>query len=479
MSFPTAHDLIARLEAGETTARQAAEASLATIERQNPQLNALLAVTAEQALADADAADARRQAGKPLSRLDGVPIAVKDNMCTRGVPTTCASRILENFRPPYDATAVRKLREAGAVLLGKANLDEFAMGSSNEFSAFGPARNPWNPECVPGGSSGGSAVAVASGMVPWSLGSDTGGSIRQPASFCGVVGMKPTYGRVSRYGLVAFASSLDQIGPFAQTVEDAALLLETIAGHDPLDSTSSTVDVPKYSETVRNGSLKGLKIGRPVEFFDVQGVDPEVTAALNAALDKAASEGAEIIDVHMPIATEYAVSAYYIIAAAEASSNLARYDGAHYGFRAPDTADIVEMFSKSRAQGFGAEVKRRIMLGTFVLSAETFDAYYVRAQKARTLIQRDYREALEKVDVIAAPTAPTAAFPLGSKLEDPVQMYLADIFTLSLNLAGYCGLSLPVGRTSAGLPIGLQLFGGAFEETRLLQAAWQVEQVVK
>ncbi|MBX3730646.1 MAG: aspartyl/glutamyl-tRNA amidotransferase subunit A, partial [Candidatus Sumerlaeia bacterium] len=301
---------------------------------------------------------------------------------------------------------------------------------------------------------------------------------RQPAGFCGVVGLKPTYGRVSRYGLVAYASSLDQIGPFAHTVEDAALVLDVIAGHDPLDSTSSAEPAPACAPGVREGSLKGLRIGRPVEFFEVEGVDPEVSAAMAATLERLVGEGAEIVDIRMPHAEEYCVATYYVLATAEASSNLARYDGAHYGFRAPDTADIVEMFSRSRALGFGPEVKRRIMLGTFVLSAETFDAYYLRALKARTLIQRDYRQALERVDVIAAPTAPTPAFPLGSKLEDPVQMYLADIFTLSLNLAGYCGIALPAGRTREGLPIGIQIMAGPFDEPRLLRAAWAIEQAI-
>ncbi len=478
MSLKTAHQIAADLASGAVSSREVTQDYLSRIERLNPQLNAMLTTTADEALAAADAADKRRAAGGALSAFDGVPVVIKDNICTKGIRTTCASRILEKFQPPYDATATVKLRDAGLVLLGKANMDEFAMGSSTEFSAFGPARNPWNTECVAGGSSGGSAVVVASGMAPFSLGSDTGGSIRQPAGFNGVVGLKPTYGRVSRYGLVAFASSLDQIGPFGQNVEDTAALLSVIAGHDPLDSTSSKTPTEDYIANVKNGSLKGLRVGRPVEFFEVKGMDPEVEAACKATVDKLAAAGAEIVDIRMPHAEEYAISTYYVIATAEASSNLARYDGAHYGYRKPDTANIIEMFSQSRANGFGAEVKRRIMLGTFVLSAETFDAYYLRALKARTLIKRDYDQALEKVDVIIAPTSPTAAFPIGSKVDDPIQMYLADIFTLSLNLAGYCGVSLPVEFTSTGLPIGMQLFGGAFQETRLLQAAWQVEQLL-
>lgn len=478
MALTTADELARQLAAGELSAREIAQRYLDRIDALNPRLKALLAVAGESALAEADASDARRKAGQPLSPIDGLPIVIKDNICTRGVTTTCASKMLERFRPPYDATVVRKLREAGAVVLGKANLDEFAMGSSNEFSAFGGARNPWDTDRVPGGSSGGSAVAVAAGLVPWTLGSDTGGSIRQPAGFCGVVGLKPTYGRVSRYGLVAFASSLDQIGPLTVDVRDAAVLLDAISGHDPMDSTSSNESVPAFASEVEKGSLKGLKVGRPKEFFEIEGLDPEILAACTAALDKLAAEGAEIVDIRMPVAEEYAIAAYYIIATAEASSNLARYDGAHYGYRLEGTRDIVEMFSRTRDTGFGEEVKRRIMLGTFVLSAETFDAYYLRASRARTLIQREYDEALRTVDVIAAPVAPTTAFRVGDKTADPVQMYLADVFTLSLNLAGYPGLSMPVGFSGEGLPIGMQLFAGPFQEQRLLQSAFQLEQTL-
>jgi len=478
MQRQTGWQIAAQLERGETTARAATEVCLDAIKRLDPQLRAFITVFGEKALAEADASDARRREGTTRGRFDGVPIALKDNICTRGEKATCASRMLAEFRPPYDATVTRKLAEAGMVVIGKTNLDEFAMGSSTEFSASGASRNPWDTERVPGGSSGGSAVAVATGMVPLALGSDTGGSIRQPAGFCGIVGMKPTYGRVSRYGLVAFASSLDQIGPFGLDVRDCAENLAIIAGHDPRDSTSNVAPVDDYSGLLEGGSLKGLRVGRPVEFFEAEGMDPEVKAACNATLDKLANEGAQIVDVHMRLAEEYAVATYYVLATAEASSNLARYDGAHYGFRAPDTRNIVEMFSRSRAEAFGEEVKRRILLGTFVLSAETYDAYYLRASRARTLIQREYQYALSKVDVIAAPTSPAPAFKRGEKTDDPVQMYLADIFTLSLNLAGYCGLSLPVGYTEAGLPIGMQLFGGPFQEAKLLQAAWLTEQAV-
>lgn len=476
MALKTVQQLQQDLSSGATTAEQLATHYLSRCEVLNPELNALISITPrEHVLTAAKASDERRKSGQISSPLDGIPIILKDNICTLGQATTCASKMLQNFVPPYDATVTQKLKTAGLVVLGKANLDEFAMGSSTEFSAFGPSKNPWNTNCVPGGSSGGSAVAVAAGMAPLSLGSDTGGSIRQPAGFCGLVGLKPTYGTVSRYGLVAFASSLDQIGPFGLTVADCALAFDAIAGHDPLDSTSSTVKLPSMAKTVSQGTLKGLKIGRPKQFFDVGGLDAEVKAACDQSLQRLANEGAEIVDVSMPYASDYCVSTYYVLATAEASSNLARYDGAHYGYRAPGTANIVEMFSKTRAQGFGTEVKRRIMLGTFGLSAETFDAYYIRAQKARTLIKRDYDNALAQCDVILSPTSPTTAFPFGAKTSDPLQMYLADIFTLSLNLAGYCGLSLPVGFDEKGLPIGLQVMAGAFEEEKLLQASYAME----
>ncbi len=478
MPRPTAWQIAAQLERGDLTSRFITESSLDAIRRLDPQLGSFITVLEDKALAAADASDARRQAGNARSRFDGIPIALKDNICTRGEKTTCASRMLAEFRPPYDATVTTRLEEAGLVVIGKTNLDEFAMGSSTEFSAHGPSNNPWDTERVPGGSSGGSAVAVAAGLVPLALGSDTGGSIRQPAGFCGIVGLKPTYGRVSRYGLVAFASSLDQIGPFGADVRDCAESLALIAGHDPRDSTSNTAPVADYVSALEGGSLRGLRVGRPVEFFEAEGMDPEIKAACADALDRLAKAGAEIIDVRMPVAEEFAIATYYVVATAEASSNLARYDGAHYGFRAEGADNIVGMFSGTRAQGFGDEVKRRILLGTFVLSAETYDAYYLRALRARTLIQREYNDALQKVDVIAAPTSPVPPFKRGEKTADPVQMYLADIFTLSLNLAGYCGLSLPVGFTRSGLPIGMQLFSGAFQEEKLLRAAWQTEQLL-
>ena len=478
MPLMTVHEVARRLEGGELSSREVVAHYLGQIENVNDTVNAFVTVLGEEALAAADESDARRQSGRARSPLDGVPVLLKDNICKAGTLTTCGSRILANFRPPYDATVTRKLADAGMVILGKANMDEFAMGSSNEQSAHGPVHNPWNPAFVPGGSSGGSAAAVAAGMTPAALGSDTGGSIRQPAGFCGVVGLKPTYGRVSRYGLVAFASSLDQIGPLTVDVEDTALMLGAIAGHDPRDSTSSEVPAENYHELLQKGSLKGLRVGRPVDFFEVDGLDAEVAAACRQALIEMEKAGAQIVDVSMPHAAKHAISTYYVLATAEASSNLARFDGAHYGFRAEDTKDIVEMYSRTRAAGFGDEVKRRIMLGTFVLAAETFDAYYVRAQKVRTLIKRDYDQAFEKVDVIAAPTAPSPAFRIGDKIGDPMQMYLSDIFTLSLNLAGYCGLSMPVGHTDAGLPLGMQLFAGPYQETKLLQAAWQLEQAL-
>lgn len=474
----TVHEIARQLSGGEVSSREVVTRYLGQIENVNDTVNAVVDLMRDEALAAADESDARRKAGNALGPLDGVPVLLKDNMCKSGTLTTCASKILSNFRAPYDSTVAQKLEAAGAIILGKANMDEFAMGSSNEQSAHGAARNPWNPAFVPGGSSGGSAAAVAAGMAPAALGSDTGGSIRQPAGFCGVVGLKPTYGRVSRYGLVAFASSLDQIGPLTVDVEDAALMLGAIAGHDPRDSTSSELGTDDYYGQLKSGSLKGLRVGRPKEFFEVEGLDAEVAAACRNALTELENAGAQIVDVSMPHAAKFAVSTYYVIATAEASSNLARYDGAHYGFRAEGTKDIVEMFSKTRAAGFGDEVKRRIMLGTFVLSAETFDAYYLRAQKVRTLIQQDYTAALEKVDVIAAPTAPTAAFRIGDKIGDPMQMYLSDIFTLSLNLAGYCGLSMPVGFTDVGMPVGMQLFSGPFAEAKLLQSAWQLEQAL-
>jgi aspartyl-tRNA(Asn)/glutamyl-tRNA(Gln) amidotransferase subunit A len=463
----TIDDIHARLRAGTTTARAEAEASLERIEKLNPKLNAFLTVTTDLALELADASDARIRRGGPLRPLEGVPVAVKDNMVIEGVRTTCGSRILENYIPPYTATAVRRLLDAGAVLVGKTNLDEFAMGSSTENSAFGPVRNPRAPDRVPGGSSGGSAAAVAAGIVAVALGSDTGGSIRLPAAYCGVVGLKPTYGRVSRYGLVAFGSSLDQIGPLANTVEDAARVLSVVAGRDPLDETSSHEPVPDFASEAGSGVL-GLRIGVPTEFFG-EGLSEGTRAAVEAALARFHEMGARVVDVSLPH-MKYATATYYIVATAEASSNLARFDGVRYGFRAEEAETLREMYCTTRDKGFGAEVKRRIMLGTYVLSSGYYDAYYARAQKVRTLIERDFRAAFEHCDVIAAPAAPTVAFPLGAKVDDPLAMYLTDIYTITANLAGIPGMSVPAG-TSEGLPVGLQLLAPHFGEAAMLAAA--------
>jgi aspartyl-tRNA(Asn)/glutamyl-tRNA(Gln) amidotransferase subunit A len=396
-----------------------------------------------------------------------VPIALKDVLCTRGIRTTCGSKILERFVPPYDATVVARLFAAGAILLGKLNMDEFAMGSSTEHSAFFTTRNPWDLARVPGGSSGGAAAVVAAGLAPLSLGTDTGGSIRQPAAFSGVLGMKPTYGRVSRYGLIAFASSLDQVGPLARDAEDAALLLGAIAGPDPMDSTAIDVPVPDYRATLGQG-IEGLRLGVPAEYF-IEGVDPEVEQAVRTAIATLEKLGARTVPVSLPH-TEYGLAAYYVIAPAEASSNLARYDGVKYGLRVPGARDLIDMYSKTRAAGFGTEVKRRVMLGTYVLSAGYYDAYYGQAQKVRTLVRRDFDEAFAQVDLIVAPTTPGVAFKMGEK-EDPIQMYLNDIFTIPVNLAGLPGISIPGGFTQAGLPIGLQLIAPAFDEATLLRAA--------
>jgi aspartyl-tRNA(Asn)/glutamyl-tRNA(Gln) amidotransferase subunit A len=434
-------------------------------------LNAFNLVMPERALARAAAVDAARAAGRPLGALAGVPIAVKDNICVRGVRTTASSKILDQFHPPYDATVVERLERAGAVILGKTNCDEFAMGSSNENSAYGPVRNPWSQDRTPGGSSGGSAASVAAGCVPLALGSDTGGSIRQPASFCGIVGLKPTYGRVSRYGLLAFASSLDQIGPFGRTVADAALALSAIAGADGADATSVHAEVPDYTAAL-TGEVKGVRIGVPGAFVS-DGVDPQVRKAFDAALDVLRDAGASIVDIELPHA-RYAIPVYYLVCTAEASSNLARYDGVKYGYRAAGAESLQEMYSRSRDQAFGPEVKRRIVLGTYVLSAGYYDAFYLKAQQVRTLLRRDYERAFAAADVVAMPTSPVPPFRLGEKTEDPLQMYLGDVFTVSANLVGLPGISVPCGfaeQNGARLPIGLQLMGRAFEEGVLLRAA--------
>jgi aspartyl-tRNA(Asn)/glutamyl-tRNA(Gln) amidotransferase subunit A len=467
----TIHELAARFRRGESSSTEVAQAYLERIEALDPQVRAFLTVTAEEALSQAAEADGRRKAGTLLGPLDGIPIALKDVLCTRGTRTTCGSKMLERFVPPYDATVVERLRGAGAVLLGKLNMDEFAMGSSTENSGYFATRNPWDLGRVPGGSSGGSAAAVSADMAAAALGTDTGGSIRQPAAFCGTVGLKPTYGRVSRYGLVAFASSLDQIGPFAKDVEDAARMLRVIAGHDPRDSTSVDVPVPDYAAELGKG-VAGLKLGIPAEYF-IDGMDPEVEAAVRDAVQTLEKLGARAEPVSLPH-TEYGLAAYYLIAPAECSSNLARYDGVKYGLRAPKPRDIVDMYSKTRAQGFGREVKRRIMLGTYALSAGYYDAYYGKAQRVRTLVRRDFQQAFERVDLIVAPTTPNVAFKMGEK-EDPLQMYLNDVLTIPVNLAGLPGLSMPAGFTRSGLPIGLQFIGRPFDEPTVLRAAHAYE----
>jgi len=467
----TIHELGARFRSGEATPSQAAREYLDRIAALDPKVKAYLTLTAAAALTQAREADARFKSKAPLGPLDGVPLAVKDVLCTRGVRTTCGSKILEAFVPPYDATVVAKLRSAGCVILGKLNMDEFAMGSSTENSAYFTTRNPWDLSRVPGGSSGGSAAAVAADLAATTLGTDTGGSIRQPAAFCGNVGFKPTYGRVSRYGLIAFASSLDQVGPFTKDVADAALMLQTIAGHDPMDSTSATIPVPDYSAALRLG-VKGLRVGIPAEYF-IDGLDPEVETAVRAAIGTLKSLGAKTESVSLPH-TEYGLAAYYVIAPAEASSNLARYDGVKYGLRVPGARDLIDMYSRTRGAGFGAEVKRRVMLGTYALSAGYHDAYYGKAQKVRTLVLRDFQRAFERVDVIVAPTTPGVAFKMGER-EDPLQMYLNDVFTIPVNLAGLPGLSMPAGFTRTGLPIGLQIIGKAFDEATLLITAQAYE----
>ncbi len=469
--YLTAHELSDLLNRKEISSEEATAAIIDRIEAVDGRVQAYLTRTAEQALEEARAVDAARARGAALGPLAGVPMALKDNLCTEGVRTTCSSRMLADWVPPYDATVVRRLKEAGAVMLGKLNMDEFAMGSSTENSRFYPTRNPWDLERVPGGSSGGAVAAVAAGEAYYSLGSDTGGSIRQPASFCGVVGMKPTYGRVSRYGLVAFASSLDQIGPITRDVTDCALVLEAIAGHDPLDSTSADLPVPDYRSALKP-EVKGLKIGVPREYFGA-GMEPEVAAIVRRAIAKLEELGAVCEETSLPH-TEYALPAYYLVAPAEASSNLARYDGVSYGLRVPGK-DIIEMYMNTRSEGFGPEVKRRIMLGTYALSSGYYDAYYLKALKVRTLIRRDFEAAFEKYDLLATPTSPTVAFRLGEKAGDPLAMYLSDLCTIPVNMAGLPALSLPCG-FSQGLPVGLQLIGRPFAEATLLQAAYAFEQ---
>ena len=471
----TIAETIERLARGETSAHAEVEAALNAAEKHNDNLNAFLEIDRAGALKRAEAIDGKRKAGEApaLPGLDGIPIAIKDNICVRGMQTSCGSRILGPYKPPYNATAIDRLLDAGAVIIGKTNCDEFAMGSSNENSAFGPVKNPWDTARVPGGSSGGSAAAVAAGIVPVALGSDTGGSVRQPASLCGVIGVKPTYGRVSRYGLVAFGSSLDQIGVFAQTAADAAAVLQVIAGRDTHDATTADVPVPDYiGETEKN--IAGLRLGVSRTLLG-EGLDAEVRDAVEKAIDSYRALGAEIVDVELPHA-RYAIAVYYIIATAEASSNLARYDGVRYGFRAEEAPALREMYRKTRDEGFGPEVKRRIMLGTYVLSAGYYDAYYLKAQKVRTLIKNDFARAFAKCDAVLTPTAPSPAFRFGEKVDDPLAMYLNDIYTVTANLAGIPGISVPCGLSSEGLPIGLQLLGPYWSEGLLFRLAHAYQQ---
>ncbi len=473
----TISELTEKLRSGEASSREAMQACLDRVAAVDGKVNAFISHDAEDALEQADAADAARKAGadKPLL---GVPIALKDVIAVKGQPLNCASKILGDFVSPYDATAVRKLKEAGAVVFGRLNMDEFAMGSSTENSAFGVTKTPWDLDRVAGGSSGGSAAAVTADEAIATLGTDTGGSIRQPAAFCGCVGIKPTYGRVSRFGLVAFASSLDQIGPMTKDVRDSATLLEILCGHDPLDSTSNPEPSPQLTANL-NGDIKGMRIGLPKEYF-IEGLDPQIKAAVEAAVKKLEGLGAEIVEISLPH-TDYAIATYYIIANAEASANLARFDGVRYGARvepgAGDPNPVFNLYARTRGQGFGAEVKRRIIMGTYVLSSGYYDAYYLRAQKVRTLIRQDYLNAFEKVDAIVSPTSPVLPFKVGEKADDPLQMYLADIFTISCNLAGICGISLPCGFSAdPKLPIGLQLFGKPLGEETILRVAHAYEQ---
>ena len=466
----TAVDIAEAVRTGERTAAEVVEEHLGEIERREPEIHAFNLVLADQARQAAADVDRRVAAGESVGRLAGVPLALKDNLCTRGLPTTCSSKILDGWCPPYDATVVERLRVAGAVFVGKTNLDEFAMGSSTENSAFGPTLNPLDTSRVPGGSSGGSAAAVAAGFSPLALGSDTGGSIRQPAAFCGVVGVKPTYGAVSRYGLIAFASSLDQIGPFSATVADSALLLEVIAGHDPLDSTSIPQPAPSLMEAVEAG-VDGLRIGLIRELLE--GIDPDVAARVREAADVLSAAGAKVEEVSVA-ATIYGLSAYYLIAPAEASSNLSRYDGVRYGLRA-DAPDITAMYEQTRAAGFGPEVKRRIMLGTYALSAGYYDAYYGQAQRVRTLITRDFDAAYEHFDALLSPTAPTTAFAFGAKTENPLAMYLSDVCTIPSNLAGHPAMSVPFGTGDDGMPVGVQVLAPALGETVMFRVAGALE----
>ncbi len=468
----TIAELSAALERGDFSSVELTQATLSAIDK-GAELNAFITTTPDLALAQAQAADEARARGEATA-LTGIPIAHKDIFCTNGVRTSCASRMLDTFVPPYDAHVVEQMRAAGAVMVGKTNMDEFAMGSSNETSWYGPVKNPWDKSCVPGGSSGGSAAAVAAGLVAGATGTDTGGSIRQPAALTGISGLKPTYGRVSRYGMIAFASSLDQAGPMARSAEDLALMLEAMAGFDARDSTCVNTAVPNYQASLQDFNLKGLKIGLPREYFAAEGMDSAVTQAVEAAVETLREAGAEIHEISLPN-TELAVPVYYVIAPAEASSNLSRFDGVRYGHRCDNPEDLEDLYKRSRAEGFGEEVKRRIMVGTYALSAGYFDAYYLKAQQVRRMIRDDFAKAFESVDIIAGPTAPSTAFAIGAKADDPVQMYLSDIFTIAVNLAGLPALSVPAGLADSR-PVGLQLIGNHFAEAQLLGAAHGYQQ---
>lgn len=472
LPFLTIREASDLIDKGEISPVELTEAVLGRIGDLDEKLNAYITVLGEKALEDARNAEKKIASGKRTGPLHGIPIALKDIFVMKGAPATCGSRMLENFMPPYDSTVTKKLLDAGAVITGKNNMDEFAMGSSTETSYFGPTRNPWDTERVPGGSSGGSAAATSASLCLGSLGTDTGGSIRQPAAFCGVVGMKPTYGRVSRFGMIAFASSLDQAGPLTKTVEDTAIILNAISGHDANDSTCANFPVPDYTQSLKD-NIKGMKIGVPKEYF-IEGMEGEVEQATKKAISVLESLGGEIVEISLPH-TEYAVLTYYIIAPSEASSNLARYDGVKYGYRAKGASSLGEMYLKTRAEGFGNEVKRRIMLGTYALSSGYYDAYYLKAQKVRTLIKKDFDEAFKEVDVIVAPTTPEVAFKAGEKSGDPVKMYLCDVLTIPCNIAGLPGISLPCGFSSNGLPIGLQILGKAFDEGTVINAAHAYE----
>ena len=472
----TVHELRDKLKNKEIAVTEITQAYIDRIEEKEKDVQAFVTTLTDDAISKAKEIDEKRLKGETLSELAGIPVGIKDNICTKGVRTTCSSKMLENFVSPYDATVTEKLNSEDLIPLGKLNMDEFAMGASTEYSYFKKTRNPWNLNAVPGGSSGGSAAAVASSMVPWALGSDTGGSIRQPASFCGVVGLKPTYGLVSRYGLVAFASSLDQIGPITKDVEDSAILLNIISGHDEKDSTSANIEKRDYTKALKN-DVKGLKIGIPKEYFG-EGINPEVKEKLEEAIEKYKQLGAIVEDCSLDIA-DYALATYYIIACAEASSNLGRFDGIRYGYRTKNFTNLKELFKNSRSEGFGAEVKRRIILGTYVLSSGYYDAYYKKAQQVRTLVKKEFDKLFEKYNLLLTPTSPTVAFEIGTKSNNPLEMYLADICTVSVNIAGLPAISIPCGVNSEGMPIGLQLIGNHFEEETILNAAYTYEQATK